>query len=57
MPPCYLLLLEVHHGLGGGALDASVQEVVDDYGCWGGPEAYAKNFEYAEELIKDFRDE
>jgi hypothetical protein len=52
MPPCYLLLLEVHHGLGGGALDDSVQEVVDDFGKWGGPEEYADSFARAEQTIR-----
>ena len=54
MPPCYLLLLEVHHGLGGGALDDRVQEVVDDFGQWGGPEEYAESFARAERSVQRY---
>lgn len=52
MPPCYLLLLEVHRGLGGGAIDDSVQEVLDDVGCWEGPEQKAKSFARARAILK-----
>jgi hypothetical protein len=54
MPPCYLLLLEVHHGLGGGANDDSVGEVVDDFGKWEGPGQYAESFVRAERLIRHY---
>jgi hypothetical protein len=53
MPPCYLLLLEVHHGLGGGAIDDVVQEVVDDFGLWGGPEQYAERFARGEQAVRE----
>lgn len=52
MPPCCLLLLEVHHGLGGGAYDDSVQMVVDDWGKWTAPEAYAASFARAEQAVR-----
>ena len=55
MPPCYLLLLEVHRGLGGGSRDDGVQEVVDDFGKWQGPEEYAESFVRAEQLIRRYR--
>lgn len=55
MPPCYLLLLEVHHGLGGGARDDSVEEVVDDFGKWGGPEEFAESFARGEEAVAHYR--
>lgn len=55
-PPCYLLLLEVYHGLGGGAADDSVQEVVDDYGKWGGPEEYAESFARAERTVQQYEE-
>lgn len=56
MPPCYLLLLEIHDGLGGGAIDDSVQEVVDDVGCWGGPEQCAESFARGERAVSKYRD-
>lgn len=56
MPPCYLLLLEVYHGLGGGALDDSVQEVVDDVGKWGGPEQCAESFARAEQTVRHYEE-
>lgn len=43
-PPCHLLLLEVYDGLGGGARDQSVEDVIDDFGRGGGPEEYAESF-------------
>lgn len=52
MPPCYLLLLEVDHGLGGGCQDDRVPEVLDDFGKWPGPEEYAESFARAEELLR-----
>ena len=55
MPPCYLLLLEVHRGLGGGSQDSGVEEVVDDFGKWQGPEEYAESFVRAEQLIRRYR--
>ena len=55
MPPCYLLLLEVHRGLGGSCHDEGVQEVVDDFGRWQGPEEYAESFVRAEQLIRRYR--
>ena len=55
MPPCYLLLLEVYRGLGGGSHDSGVEEVVDDFGKWQGPEEYAESFVRAEELIRRYR--
>jgi hypothetical protein len=55
MPPCYLLLLEVHRGLGGGSQDSGVHEVLDDFGKWQGPEEYAESFVRAEQLIRRYR--
>lgn len=51
-PPCYLLLLEVHQGLGGGMSDDRVSEVLADYGKWQGPEKYAESFVRAEQLLR-----
>lgn len=55
-PPCHLLLLEIHHGLGGGALDDSVEEVVDDFGKWSGPEQCAESFARGERAVSEHRD-
>jgi hypothetical protein len=55
MPPCYILLLEVHRGLGGGAYDPGVEEVIDDLGKWQGPEEYAESFARAEELLRRYK--
>lgn len=56
MPPCYLLLLEVYDGLGGGAIDDSVQEVVDDVGLWDGPEQCEESFARGERAVKKYWD-
>jgi hypothetical protein len=55
MPPCYLLLLEVHRGLGGGCHDSGVQEAVEDFDRWPGPEQYAERFVHAEQLLRRHR--
>jgi hypothetical protein len=54
MPPCYLLLLEVQRGIGGGS-DDGVQEVLDDFGKWPGPEECAESFVRAEQLLRRYR--
>ena len=54
MPPCYLLLLEVYEGLGGGVLDDRVDEVVSDFGKWPGPEEYAESFAEAERVRRRY---
>ena len=43
-PPCHLLLLEIHRGLGGGTRDEAVEQVVDDFRIRGGPEECAESF-------------
>lgn len=54
MPPCYLLLLEVHAGLGGRVSDERVEEVVADFGKWPGPEDCAESFAEAEAVIRRY---
>ena len=54
-PPCHLLLLETYQALGGGVLDDSVQEVVDDVGA-GGPEGRAASFGRAAAVLAHYDD-
>lgn len=55
-PPCHLLLLEVSHGLGGGADDMGLQIVLDDFGLGGGPDDYAQSFVRAERLVRKYEE-
>jgi hypothetical protein len=58
MPPCYVLLLEVYQGLGGGAMDDAVDEILDDWGLWRGPdenEEVKESFARAERLLREDR--
>jgi hypothetical protein len=59
MPPCHLLLLEVYQGLGGGAMDDAVDQVLDDVGCWYDPDdndELKESFARAERLLRKYAD-
>jgi len=51
-PPCHMLLLEVHQGLGGGVIDDALEQVLSDVGRWRGPDEYRESFVRAEKLLR-----
>ena len=53
-PPCHLLLLEVHQGLGGHIYDDRISEILSDYGGLR-EEDYSASFVRAEKLLRRHR--
>lgn len=57
LPPCQLLLLEIHQAVGASADDVTVQSAVGDFGRWPPGEQERKNFARAERLLRKARGE